>query len=396
MNGPYSRNNDHGLGSEDQNYRSRTPTSRPRTPSGRDYVEQFDPRSRHNEQKFRHDGDLYNPRRDYPGSRDYPDLDTSREAHSVHGYDIPSDRYGSEFRKDIDKWASSSFRYPNERQEHLDRRLVRSRTPGPEMMRSGGSESFRDDLVTNRSRTPNPHEMRSKTPTHEIGYSVTSPLPQSISGTPAFIPASQYNKKSSYEGDNNRYQDNPYRTPYDDPLDPKYRPISRPDYSSSYRDNMNINSKLNTSATYSDSLSFNSDRAKDNLDSYGGRVPPEHPEIPPVKHPRKLSTSFEHEIPIPSDLTKIPRVDRRLNPLEETDYDQRLSPGRLPYDEGRYVEMNVFLRRQESGFGFRIIGGTEEGSQVITRLSDIIYSCNSLLICDAWFINNLNSKAKTN
>ena len=29
-----------------------------------------------------------------------------------------------------------------------------------------------------------------------------------------------------------------------------------------------------------------------------------------------------------------------------------------------YQEFNVILRRQETGFGFRIVGGTEEGSQV--------------------------------
>ncbi|KAI0211372.1 Membrane-associated guanylate kinase, WW and PDZ domain-containing protein 1, partial [Lamellibrachia satsuma] len=28
------------------------------------------------------------------------------------------------------------------------------------------------------------------------------------------------------------------------------------------------------------------------------------------------------------------------------------------------VDLTVVLRRQESGFGFRIVGGTEEGSQV--------------------------------
>ena len=30
----------------------------------------------------------------------------------------------------------------------------------------------------------------------------------------------------------------------------------------------------------------------------------------------------------------------------------------------RYVELIVFLKRHENGFGFRIVGGTEEGSQV--------------------------------
>jgi len=43
------------------------------------------------------------------------------------------------------------------------------------------------------------------------------------------------------------------------------------------------------------------------------------------------------------------------------------SPSRngLPEEE---FELPVYLERQEGGFGFRIIGGTEEGSQVIVVL----------------------------
>ena len=40
-------------------------------------------------------------------------------------------------------------------------------------------------------------------------------------------------------------------------------------------------------------------------------------------------------------------------------------PGpRQPYNPTEWVEMTVTLLRQDSGFGFRIVGGTEEGSQV--------------------------------
>ena len=58
---------------------------------------------------------------------------------------------------------------------------------------------------------------------------------------------------------------------------------------------------------------------------------------------RKESTSFEHSEPLPGNLTRWPRAERK--PLE-------------------CVELTVTLHRHESGFGFRIVGGTEEGSQV--------------------------------
>lgn len=62
---------------------------------------------------------------------------------------------------------------------------------------------------------------------------------------------------------------------------------------------------------------------------------------------RKESTSFEHSEPLPGNLTRWPRPERR------------------PAD---CVELTVTLHRHDSGFGFRIVGGTEEGSQVINPL----------------------------
>merc|ERR1719323_2977896 len=61
---------------------------------------------------------------------------------------------------------------------------------------------------------------------------------------------------------------------------------------------------------------------------------------------RKESTSFEHSEPLPGNLTRWPRPDPRLHNGEA------------------YVELTVTLQRHDSGFGFRIVGGTEEGSQV--------------------------------
>lgn len=44
-----------------------------------------------------------------------------------------------------------------------------------------------------------------------------------------------------------------------------------------------------------------------------------------------------------------------------------------------YVNMTVTLQRQENGFGFRIIGGTEEGSQVSYFSSKCIIERSSFL-----------------
>ena len=33
-------------------------------------------------------------------------------------------------------------------------------------------------------------------------------------------------------------------------------------------------------------------------------------------------------------------------------------------DDGNYIETTVFLKKLDNGFGFRIVGGLEEGSQV--------------------------------
>ena len=57
---------------------------------------------------------------------------------------------------------------------------------------------------------------------------------------------------------------------------------------------------------------------------------------------RKQSTSFEHEQPAPSS---VPRGGRPPAPHQ-------------------YLELAVTLSRHQAGFGFRIVGGTEEGSQV--------------------------------
>ena len=85
---------------------------------------------------------------------------------------------------------------------------------------------------------------------------------------------------------------------------------------------------------------------------------------------RKESTSFEHSEPLPGNLTRWPRPDPRLHNGEA------------------YVELTVTLQRHDSGFGFRIVGGTEEGSQVhiflceihIYEFSNLRFSQNSLFL----------------
>uniref|UniRef100_A0A6A7FVI1 Membrane-associated guanylate kinase, WW and PDZ domain-containing protein 3 n=1 Tax=Hirondellea gigas TaxID=1518452 RepID=A0A6A7FVI1_9CRUS len=74
---------------------------------------------------------------------------------------------------------------------------------------------------------------------------------------------------------------------------------------------------------------------------------------------RKESTSFEHEHPAPVSMPRFP--DGRYS------VSQRSSAG-APSNSGggrqQPHEFTVTLWRQETGFGFRIVGGTEEGSQV--------------------------------
>ncbi|XP_067134043.1 membrane-associated guanylate kinase, WW and PDZ domain-containing protein 1-like isoform X4 [Centruroides vittatus] len=77
---------------------------------------------------------------------------------------------------------------------------------------------------------------------------------------------------------------------------------------------------------------------------------------------RKHSTSFEHEQPVSSSVTQF------AQDLKVSQNNSNYSPiGRKPPSLGpvpEYIEITITLHRQESGFGFRIVGGTEEGSQV--------------------------------
>ncbi|XP_063886797.1 uncharacterized protein LOC135114742 isoform X3 [Scylla paramamosain] len=70
---------------------------------------------------------------------------------------------------------------------------------------------------------------------------------------------------------------------------------------------------------------------------------------------RKESTSFEYEHPAPVSMPRFPDGRYSVNPRLPTSG----SNGNLGY-----TEFSVVLKKQDTGFGFRIVGGTEEGSQV--------------------------------
>ena len=218
------------------------------------------------------------------------------------------------------------------------RREYRSRTPGPECMRSPTAE---DDML--RSRV----QLRSKTPTHELtyGHPGSQPSPQQhsphqhLSGTPDFIPASRYAFPSS-----------PSQPNHDD-VRGSYRPTSTgPDFSHSYSNGRLNNSSANN---YANNRNY----------QYGDRGHPlaHGPLSPSEEHSRsrKQSTSFENEVPAPSNLTRVSHKDR----WSESPHAPNRSRSPSSFDDPS-ADVVVHLKRQESGFGFRIVGGTEEGSQV--------------------------------
>lgn len=84
---------------------------------------------------------------------------------------------------------------------------------------------------------------------------------------------------------------------------------------------------------------------------------------------RKHGTSFMHEQPTPYYNNKFKNAyQNSIYKMDETK-DNSIN----------YVNMTVTLQRQENGFGFRIIGGTEEGSQVSYFSSKCIIERSSFL-----------------
>ncbi len=358
---PTQELNDLGLGSDERSRQgSRPPSTNPGDMRGTS-----DPRGFHGYGEYPPRGgyyDDYHPQQ--PGGRDGYDRFPPAVPPPPHGYDPLRrdhyDQYGRDPRTDL----TSGDGLPKPRE-------TRSRTPGPEFMR--GTLPDEDRYLQHRNR-----ELRSKTPTAELqgsgGFHSSN-----LSGTPDFIPASRYaNHPSSSSLTNQNRADNsyggsavmsssdmvvPYRHHNNHPH--HSRPLSGPDFSGSSGLGGAYPSRMNSSQTYAGSLNYAGGRNYENTaqPGYGG-YPSGYP-------PRKQSTSFENEEPIPSNLTRVP-VHPRAGGVDAwgasdspgSSLNRSRSPTRFGGEEGSYSEMTVHLKREEKGFGFRIIGGTEEGSQV--------------------------------
>lgn len=198
----------------------------------------------------------------------------------------------------------------------------RSRTPGPELMSRGHGPDYKDML--SRPKTPTAHDMRSKTPLPGQTFG------QMPGGNPEFVSGNRYQNSYGHNGT--------VRQPY---------------------------SERSWNSIPEHSMSPNIARRNESMfeRSYAGN--PLHPQGSPRtsgRHARQ-STSFETEEPTPSKLMYVPRRPAHLNHSLGSQ-----SPRPPRYTETNesvcFVEMTVVLQRQDNGFGFRIIGGTEEGSQV--------------------------------
>lgn len=87
---------------------------------------------------------------------------------------------------------------------------------------------------------------------------------------------------------------------------------------------------------------------------------------PPRQHQQqsytslKEGSSFDHDLPSASGGYPPPQGRPRPATVQGLPINGPAGPGVA----GDWLEMNVTLLRHETGFGFRIVGGTEEGSQV--------------------------------
>jgi len=197
---------------------------------------------------------------------------------------------------------------------------VRSKTPGPEFMRGVRSDAFdRDpDAFMPQQALETRREVRSKTPTQEVPRArFTSRSRPAVSGTPDFIPASQYMPEPSHAED--------MMTSY--PTQP-------------------FSSRAHSSA---------SSLASGDANLYGGQfadrtsIPPFRRSAPQMNIPLTADNAGRMPLGVGSWTTSSPAS---------------VASSRVNLDEQCY-EMPVYLQRLQTGFGFRIIGGTEEGSQVI-------------------------------
>ena len=205
----------------------------------------------------------------------------------------------------------------------------RSRTPGPDMMARGGPGP--DYREINRPKTPTAQDMRSKTPNPSSFQNSGELRPTGGRFTPVW----EYGR--SFRGpptEINRPWAGDLRSPQIG------RRVVEPHENSIHERN-----------------DFSRDPYYLNHNSPGG-----------AGRPPRQSTSFEKEDPMPSNITRVPQryASQSLSTFSKAGaHSPRGGEGFQDRWEGYHcVDMIVHLQRQESGFGFRIVGGTEEGTQV--------------------------------
>ena len=236
------------------------------------------------------------------------------------------------------------------------RQPMRSRTPGPEFMRRSPD---RDDPYFQQGGAT---DMRSKTPTPSSGDAHYRH--HNISGTPDFIPASRYQAPPSAPSNRHNNGAPPLTNHHGNA-----RPLSNPDLVHTYgKDAYGLSmhqTRLPSSQSHTGALSGMAPGGAMHHSPYGNNFIPGRPMSPPVSNlVRKQSTSFEHEEPTPMNLT---RVQGHGDPWGVGDsgsdgLNHSRSPA-LSFDcDDCSIDLTVALRRQESGFGFRIVvGGTGGG-----------------------------------
>jgi len=239
---------------------------------------------------------------------EYPAADGVRVAQSVTNYPShfdyqPQDRSGALTRSFSNHTSFSE--HDKMAADQVGSVRMRSKTPGPEFMRGVKPEVGSEEGMMYAARPSS----RSKTPTFESSNRLSAASLRNrppMSGTPDFIPASQYTGPQDGLG-------------Y--PVDPNWASVSAhqalPKMSSS-----SISSALHGSP---------------HTDSTAGLLP--------MKVLNPMTSSWTDS---PSSNFSEPGRHAATRALQEE----------------QFYEMPIYLRRLETGFGFRIIGGTEEGSQV--------------------------------
>ncbi|KAL8558192.1 hypothetical protein ACOMHN_036281 [Nucella lapillus] len=234
----------------------------------------------------------------------------------------------------------------------------RSRTPGPEMMSRGGGgmgPDYRSD-GHHRPKTPTAQDMRSKTPMPTPTYTNNNDFRASGRYTPN--PNMEFGRYGRGGGGGGGGAEHGRGWPdfSSPPAGRRFEAFENPSHNRSYGGEL--------ARTLGPSQQ-NSPRGG------GGGV-----------QPVRQSTSFEGQDPVPGNITRIPKRSPQgalpfptpTHPTPSSSSSAAPSPrsaSRGPVDQGDgggggggMVEFTVQLHRQESGYGFRIIGGTEEGSQV--------------------------------